>query len=68
MLQVVCPKSKETQDAYNVMFACKMDIIYKHRKIFEDRYSKYVKGFTRRCDQDKLKEIINVNHKMFGCK
>ncbi len=46
---------------YHVMFACKMDTIYKHKPIFEDRYSKYVKGFTRRCNQDKLKEIMNVN-------
>ncbi len=43
-----------------------MDTFYKHRHIFEDRYSKYVKGFTRRCDQDKLKEIINVNPRCPG--
>ncbi len=48
----LCPKCNETQDVYHVMFACKMDTIYKHRQICEDRYSKYVKGFARRCDQD----------------
>ncbi len=50
------------------MFACKMDTIYKHRQSFEDKYSKYVKGFARRCDQVKLKEIMNVKSQMSRCK
>ncbi len=62
----LCPKCNETKDVYHVIFACKMDTIYKHRQIFEDRYSKYVKGFARRCDQDKLKEIMNVNPRCTG--
>ncbi len=53
----LCPKSNETQHVYHVMFARKMDTIYKHRQTFEERYSKYVKGFTRRCDQDNLKTL-----------
>ncbi len=60
------PKCNETQDVNHVMSACKMDTFYKYRQIFEDRYSKYIKGFTRRCDQDKLKEIMNVNPRCSG--
>ncbi len=59
-------RCNESQDVFHVMFACKMDTIYKHRQIFEDRYSKYVKGFARRCDQDKLKEIMYVNPRCSG--
>ncbi len=48
------------------MFACKMDTIFKHRQIFEERYLKYVKGFTRRCNGDKLKEIMTLNPRCSG--
>ncbi len=62
----LCHKCNETQDVYHVMFACKMNTIYKHRHMFEDRYSKYVKGFTRRSDKDKLKETMHVNPRCSG--
>ncbi len=62
----LCSNCNETQHVYHVMFACNMDTIYKHRQNFEDIYSRYVKDFTRRCNQDKLKEIMNVNPRCSG--
>jgi len=57
----LCINCNEAQDVYHILFKCKINVIDKNRKIFYERYSKYVKDFSSKQEADQLKEIFMLN-------